>query len=110
LRGVALLGDIDARSDVAVERALRRPLRDAGGAHEPVLAIRAAQTEVEAEGPRHGQSLLIGMERAGAIGRVDAVDPAKAELSFKRATCELEPLLVDPCAAAAGVVEPDHDR
>jgi hypothetical protein len=107
---VFALGDVDARSDIAVQGAIQREPRHASIEYPSVLAVVPPEAifhlERLAPSERRGQNL----EPLGQVVGMDRITPSVAEECFQPATGERHPWCVDVGAAFVVVRHPDQDR
>src|SRR5262245_42953067 len=85
------LGDVDARSDIAGQRAIQRQPRHARIEHPPVLAIVPPETIFHGERLAPSEGCTQDLEPLRQVVSMDRVTPSVAELSLQRATSEGQP-------------------
>jgi hypothetical protein len=107
--GVDAVGDVEAGAGVAAQLAVLEERHALAGEPAP-RAVAATQAELEPEGLFGVEGGRVGVFDAGAVIRMDAVEPAEALLGRVVAPGELLPGLVEIHAAPVGRGHPDHDR
>src|SRR5207344_3442266 len=104
------LGDVDARSDIAGQRAIQRQQRHARIEYPSVLAIVPPEPVFQLERLAPSERRTQNLEPLRQIVSMDRVTPSVAELCQQRATGEGQPRGVDVDAAFVVVRHPDQDR
>src|SRR3977135_213748 len=79
------LGDVNARADVAKERAVVGKTRDTRIQNPAICAITSSQAVFHAELLPRFESIRVNVQTAGRILLVYALSPAGAQLLFQRA-------------------------
>src|SRR5262249_26127158 len=102
------LGDVDARSDIAGQRAIQRQPRHARIEYPSVLPIWPPETISHGERLAPSEGCTQALEPLRQVVSMDRVTPSVAQLCLQRATGEGQPPCVDVGAAFVVVRHPDR--
>ena len=103
------LGDVDAGSDVAGQRAIPRELRDGGIEDPSILAVVTLEPILRRERLAPFESRRHHLEASRKVVRMDRVTPSVAKHGVESPTGEGRPRRVDVVAARVGIRHPDQN-